>query len=274
MAKHILPLLLVSLWFGCTLHSVAGEPKAELQQLVQKVNSKLSSGKTSEQDLAEELKSFDALLAEHKGEKTDEVAQILFMKAALYAQVLDDNAKAKEMFQQLKTDFPDTPSAKKADAIIASLAKHEESDKIQKSLAEGAQFPDFHEKDLEGKPLSVANYKGKIVMIDFWATWCGPCVAELPNVLKTYQKYHDKGFEIIGVSLDEDKNKLTSFIKEKDMKWPQYFDGKGWENKVSTQYGITSIPATYLLDKDGKIIAKGLRGEKLEDAVGKAVAAK
>jgi thiol-disulfide isomerase/thioredoxin len=128
-------------------------------------------------------------------------------------------------------------------------------------------------QDLDGKPLSVANDKGKIVLIDFWATWCGPCVRELPNVLKVYAKDHDKGFDIIGVSLDSDKAKLTSFIKEKNMTWPQYFDGKGWENKVSTKYGINSIPATYLLGKDGKIIGKDLRGDALDNAVTTALAA-
>jgi thiol-disulfide isomerase/thioredoxin len=150
---------------------------------------------------------------------------------------------------------------------IEGQAKAAETEKKQI----GAPLKDFDEKDLEGKPLSIASRKGKVVLIDFWATWCGPCVRELPNVLKTYEKYHDKGFEIIGISLDSDKDKLTTFIKEKKMTWPQYFDGKGWQNKVSTQYGIQSIPATYLIDKEGKVLAIGLRGEALEAAVGKAL---
>ena len=103
--------------------------------------------------------------------------------------------------------------------MIASLEKEQAGKKIERSLAVGTQFPDFDEQDLDGKPLSVANYKGKIVMIDFWATWCGPCVGELPNVLKVYEKYHDKGFAIIGVSLDNDKDTLTGFIKDKNMAW-------------------------------------------------------
>ena len=119
--------------------------------------------------------------------------------------------------------------------------------------------------------MSVGNYKGKIVLVDFWATWCGPCVGELPNVLKTYEKYHAKGFEIVGVSLDSDKDKLTSFIKAKNMTWQQFFDGGGWKNKVSTQYTVHSIPATYLIGKDGKLLAKNLRGPALEEAVGKAL---
>ena len=135
----------------------------------------------------------------------------------------------------------------------------------------GAQFPDFDEKDLDGNPLSIASFKGKLVLIDFWATWCGPCIAELPNLLKTYEKHHDKGFEIIGISLDKDRDKLTTFIKEKKMGWPQFFDGQGWQNSLAAKYGVMSIPATYLLDKEGKIIAAGLRGDALEKAVGDAL---
>jgi len=141
-------------------------------------------------------------------------------------------------------------------------------------LKEGAAFPDFDEKDLAGNPLSIANFKGKVVLVDFWATWCPPCVAELPNVLKAYEEYHPKGFEIIGISLDKDRQKLDSFIKQKQMTWPQYFDGQGWENKLSQKYGVNSIPATYLLDKEGKIIGSNLRGEALDAAVAKALAGK
>lgn len=241
-----------------------GDASTELQTLVTKIKTKLREGKRTEKDLAGELKEFDTLLAEHQGEKTDDVAQILLMKATLYSEVLGDAKKGAELMDQLKHDFPDSKQ-------VAMLKRQDEANKIKASLVEGAKFPEFNEMDLAGKPLSVANYKGKVVMIDFWATWCPPCRAELPNVLKTYQKYHDKGFEIIGVSLDSDKAKLESFLKDNKMTWPQYFDGKGWENKLAQTYGVNSIPATYLLDGEGKIIAKDLRGEELEAAVAKAV---
>ena len=138
----------------------------------------------------------------------------------------------------------------------------------------GTKFPDFNEKDVDGKPLSIANYKGKVVLIDFWATWCGPCVAELPNVLKTYTKHHSEGFEIIGVSLDDNRQKLESFLKDKGISWPQFFDGQGWSNKLAVKYGIQAIPATYLLDGNGVIIATDLRGDALEQAVARALAKK
>jgi peroxiredoxin len=202
------------------------------------------------------------------------VAQILFMKATLYLQVFDNTEKGVELVNQLKRDFPATKPGQNAETMLASIEKQAEGKKIQRALAVGTKFPDFTEKDVAGKPLSLANYKGKVVLIDFWATWCGPCVAELPNVLETYKKHHPGGFEIVGISLDEDQTKLETFTRQKSMTWQQFFDGQGWKNKLAQKYGVNSIPATYLLDGDGKIIAKDLRGEALEKAVAQALAKK
>jgi thiol-disulfide isomerase/thioredoxin len=246
----------------------------ELQQLVGRIKEKIKQGSDTESDLASELQEFDALLARHRAEKTDDVARILVMKAMLYAQALDNPAKGAELVRQLKQDFPETKLGKDADRMLEMLAKQEEAMKAQAALAVGARFPDFAEKDLAGSPLTLSAYKGKIVLIDFWATWCGPCVGELPNVIAAYQKYHAQGFEIIGISLDQDQGKLTSFLKDKGMTWAQYFDGKGWQNKLAAQYGIQSIPATFLLDGEGVIIAKNLRGDKLEQALAKRLGAK
>jgi len=258
------------LWFGGqALAQDAKDTKAQLRDLVAKIQAQLQAGKKSEADLAPYLKEFDTLLAEHKGEKTDDVAQILLMKAMLYVQVMDNADKGVELVKQLKQDYPETAPGKQADTILASIEKQAAAKKIQAALAVGTVFPDFNEKDLAGKPLSVANYKGKVVLVDFWATWCGPCVGELPNVLKTYEKYQAKGFEIIGISLDDSKDALDKFIKDKGVSWVQFFDGKGWGNKLAAQYGVNSIPATYLLDGQGKILAKNLRGEALETEVAK-----
>ena len=258
--------------------SVAGfcaekkDAKAELQDLVTDIQNKMKAGQTNEQQLGAELKRFDQILVAHKGEKTDDVAEVAFMRAILYLQAFEKTDKATVMLKDLKANFPDSARGQIVDQVLASIEQQAVAKKVQGLLSVGAKFPDFKEQDVEGKPLSVARFKGKVVLVDFWATWCGPCVAELPNVLATYKKYHGKGFEIIGISLDKDKEALTTFTKGKEMTWPQYFDGKGWQNKLAGQYGITSIPATFLLDGQGKIVAKNLRGDALEQEVAKLIA--
>ena len=137
----------------------------------------------------------------------------------------------------------------------------------EKKLAIGGEPIHFEVKSITGEKLSPAAYKGKVLLIDFWATWCGPCVAEMPNVKSVYTKYHGQGFEIVGISLDQSRDKLDMYLERQEIKWPQYFDGKYWNNAIAVSYGVKSIPATFLVDKKGKIRYKSLRGKQLETAV-------
>jgi peroxiredoxin len=244
----------------------------ELKSLVGKVQAKLRAGQKGQAELAPELKEFDGILARHKDEKTDDVAQVLLLKAMVYAKVFENTDQALALVQQLKMDYAGTTPGRHADEIIAEIKKDAESQKIKRSLIEGAKFPDFEEKDLLGKPLSLASYRGKIVLVDFWATWCGVCVYELPNMMRAYTNYHSKGFEIIGISLDNHEQRLKTFIQGRSMPWPQFFDGQGWANKLAQKYGVAGIPASFLLDREGIIIGKDLQGAELERALGKAVA--
>jgi len=106
---------------------------------------------------------------------------------------------------------------------------------------------------VDGRQVDTAQLHGKVVLVDFWATWCPPCVKEVPLVKAAYDKLHDKGFEVVAISMDDKKDDLTSFVAKQNMPWPQYFDPAGWENKFGKQFGIEQIPTMWLLDKSGKL---------------------
>ncbi len=134
----------------------------------------------------------------------------------------------------------------------------------------GQAFPDFTATDaLTGKKFSLSDLQGKVVLVDFWATWCGPCVRELPNVSRAYGQYHKKGFEIVSISLDSNRRKFESFARSKRMTWYHVMDGRGWKARLAGKYGINSIPRMFVLDPDGVCIAEGndARGGNLDAAI-------
>ena len=185
----------------------------------------------------------------------------------------------------VQKEFPDRPEIYAALLEVCEGLPVEKVLAIAKEVEEAKTEPGLKEQaatlrkkyDRIGKPLdlaftatdgskvSVADMRGKVVLVDFWATWCGPCVKEIPNVKKAYESLHPKGFEIVGISFDEDKDKLLGFIKSKEMPWPQFFDGKGWQNQFAGQFGIQAIPAMWLVDKKGNLRDLNAR----EDLVGK-----
>jgi peroxiredoxin len=120
-------------------------------------------------------------------------------------------------------------------------------------------MPDIQFTAVDGRKVDLASLRGKVVLIDFWATWCGPCMGEIPNVVNAYHKYHEQGFEVIGISFDTNKAALNRVTEDKGMPWPQYFDGKGWANDFGVKFGIHGIPTMWLIDAQGRIITKNAR---------------
>ena len=130
-----------------------------------------------------------------------------------------------------------------------------------------AVAPDFTLQTPEGEDVALYGVKGKLKIIDFWASWCPPCRAEMPNLVKAYKDYKDKGFDIVGISLDSKADAWAKGVKDLNITWTQLSDLKGWQNSGAALYGVNSIPHTVLVDKDGTIIAKNLHGQELEDKI-------
>lgn len=158
-------------------------------------------------------------------------------------------------------------------ANSAYVKKLAERETILGKVEVGQAAPEFTMNDSTGKPVSLSSFKGRVVLVDFWASWCGPCRAENPNVVAAFKKFNSKGFTVFGVSLDTDKGKWMDAIAKDGLTWTHVSDLIGWENAAAKQYGVMSIPASFLLDKEGKIVASNLRGDelvkKIEELLGK-----
>lgn len=154
-----------------------------------------------------------------------------------------------------------------AGVYSAQMAARAERERLAAEVSVGSLFKDFTQNDVDGNPVKASQLlkEGQYLFLDFWASWCGPCREENPHVLEAYEMYHDKGFDVLAISLDEDRDSWLEAIEEDGMPWTHVSDLKGWENEASKMYGVGGIPMNFLLDDKGTIVASGLRGKKLRN---------
>jgi thiol-disulfide isomerase/thioredoxin len=177
---------------------------------------------------------------------------------------VDDPAKQRELLNRIQKDYPETRAAKAAGA------------KLRQVDGVGKPFEISFTDAITGKTIDNKSLKGKVVVVDFWATWCGPCVAEMPKMKQLYGEYKDKGVEFVGISLDAPESeggldKLKKFVAENQIPWPQYYQGDGWKSEFSSSWGINSIPAIFIVDHEGKLYSTSARG-KLEQLIPELIA--
>jgi peroxiredoxin len=207
------------------------------------------------------MDGFNATMAEKIMKNSDKYASIMAiqgMEPDKYSDIY------KTLDASLTKKFPNDKNIKMFHDVVSKML----------ATTSGQAAPEINLPTPDGKELALSSFRGKIVLVDFWASWCGPCRKEMPNVVKAYAKFKDKGFEIYGVSLDQDKARWLEAIQKDGITWPQVSDLKYWECEAAKLYAVEGIPYTVLLDKEGKIIAKNLRGADLEIAIEKALSAK
>lgn len=232
--------------------------------------------------------------------KTPEAGQAQLLLGRLYSSV-GDNEKAADALKKY-IDLPvekDPSELAQAKFVLASsyvaLERYDEAEKLLRDVSNsgvavdprivqaasqeltrigalrrvkvGAPAVPFSANSSDGKKISLDKYRGKVVLVDFWAAWCAPCRMEMPNVIKVYEEFHKKGFEIVGVSLDDERAKFQGFVTQNKMVWPQIFEGRGWGSGIAQSYAVNAIPATFLIDRKGILRYKNVRGERLRSAV-------
>ena len=221
--------------------------------------------------LSEESRSEDKALAEAATQKLEELSKQEIAQITAYIKANTNKLSAAKLFVENNYSMAEADLfaiVDQADSLFKSaprMAKLLPVIEAKRNVAVGKKFADFEMSDLNGKTRKLSEYvgNGKIVLIDFWASWCPPCRRDMPNVVEVYKQYKNKGFDIVGVSLDSKKDAWEKGVKDLNITWTQLSDLQGWKNAAAQLYGVNSIPQTVLVDKDGTIIAKGLHGKEV-----------
>ena len=229
---------------------MAGSIKEECQNRVKTVIQKYQTYYNNE-NVARDKNLRDLILS-----NKENLAVLMFIDMYPREQNLEFH---EEIIKALNAKYPDNP-------LVMERQKIENAPKNPTAI--GAIAPELEFPNPDGKMLKLSDLRGKVVLIDFWASWCRPCRMENPNVVRDYHQYKDKGFEVFSVSLDKDKASWIKAIQDDGLVWPNHVsDLKYWSSQAAAIYGVSSIPATFLIGKDGRIIAKNLRGEALGKAL-------
>lgn len=259
------------------------EIRGEFDSRRVKINNKIRDmkydwGTPKEQWSAEDQESYKALRAEYEQvdqdevarlekitrEKPDELLGLLAFSSLGGKQSFANESDLQKSIDSLGKEFRESQLGQ---YYLARIRAEMERARLASEVTEGNTFKDFTQKDVDGKLVKASSLlkPGRLLFIDFWASWCGPCRAENPHVLAAYEKYHDKGFDVLAVSLDDSRDAWLEAIEEDGMPWTHVSDLKGFENSAATLYGVNGIPSNYLLNEKGEIVATQLRGERLHE---------
>jgi peroxiredoxin/predicted negative regulator of RcsB-dependent stress response len=243
-------------WFGEAEEQgrqyLKSDPEGPVKALAQII---LTMGRAQAGQFDEALKRFRELMQGIGQNEQEEFAASFADNLATAAITAGEFGIAREVYTALLSRFSDSPNLRQ---------------KVQRDLKRldkvGKPAPTFTSEDINGKAVRLDAYRGKYVLIDFWATWCAPCIGELPRLQAAYRTYHDAGFAIIGVSLDESKTAVVDFARARNLPWPQLHNASGSADLVEG-FGVSSIPATYLIDPEGTVIRLDLRGKALDETL-------